>query len=210
MNKLNGMIWKCGLAALLLTVGVSAETVAYKGMFRGSSMKIDGTSTVHDWTVESKLISGEMELEGDFPSDLNVDSVPDITGKPKVDVKISCRSLKSGKSVMDQVMLTAMKADDHPWINYSLKSLTPSKAERKTGDPLGYDAAGDLTVSGVKKEIKMPVTISPTEKGLQIEGKVKVKMSDFGIDAPAPKIALGLIKTGDEVDLTFVWQTQKK
>lgn len=210
MKKLNGIIWKCGLMALLLAVGVSAESVTYKGMFRGSSMKIDGTSTVHDWTVESKLISGEMELEGDFPSDLNVDTVPAITGKPKVDVKISCRSLKSGKSVMDQVMLTAMKADDHPWISYSLKSLTPSKAERKNGDALGYDATGDLTVSGVKKEIKMPVSISPTEKGLKIEGKVKVKMSDFGIDAPAPKIALGLIKTGDAVDLTFIWQTQKK
>jgi polyisoprenoid-binding protein YceI len=210
MKKLNGIIWKCGLMALLLAVSVSAETVTYKGMFRGSSMKIDGTSTVHDWTVESKLISGSMELTGDFPSDLNVDAVPAISGTPKVDVKISCRSLKSGKSVMDQVMLTAMKADDHPWINYSLKSLAPSKAERKSGDALGYDATGDLTVSGVKKEIKMPVSISPTEKGLQIEGKVKVKMSDFGIDAPAPKIALGLIKTGDEVDLTFVWQTQKK
>lgn len=210
MNKLNGMIWKCSLMALLLTVGVSAETVTYKGMFRGSSMKIDGTSTVHDWTVESKLISGSMELEGDFPSDLNVEAVPAVSGKPKVDVRISCRSLKSGKPTMDQVMLTAMKADDNPWINYSLKSLTPSKKERKSGDALVYDSVGDLTVSGVKKEIKMPVSISPTEKGLKIEGKVKIKMSDFEIDAPAPKIALGLIKTGDEVDLTFVWQTQKK
>ena len=58
---------------MLLTASVSAETVKYRGMFKGSSMKIDGTSTVHDWTVESKLISGNMELEGGFPSDLSLE-----------------------------------------------------------------------------------------------------------------------------------------
>lgn len=210
MNTLNGLIWKCGVAALLLTATVSAQTVKYRGMFKGSSMKVDGTSTVHDWTVESKLISGSMELQGEFPSDLAVEAVPALTGTPKVDVKIAARSLKSGKPTMDQVMLGAMNADDHPWILYKLTELTPSKAERKSGDALKYDAKGDLTVSGVKKAISMPVSISPTEKGLKITGKVKIKMSDFGIKAPAPKIALGLIKTGDEVDLTFEWFTQKK
>jgi hypothetical protein len=35
-------------------------------------------------------------------------------------------------------------------------------------------------------------------------------MSDHGIKAPAPKIALGLITTGDEVSLSFEWFTQKR
>ena len=173
-------------------------------------MKIDGTSTVHDWTVESKLISGTMELEGGFPSDLSVETVPALSGNPKVDVKVATRSLKSGKPTIDQVMLTAMNADDHPWITYKLTELTPSKTERKSGDALGYDAKGELTVSGVKKEIKMPVTIEPTEKGIKVGGKIQIKMTDYGIEPPAPKIALGLIKTGDEVTLTFEWHTQKR
>jgi polyisoprenoid-binding protein YceI len=210
MNKLKGLIWNCGLAALLVTATVSAETVKYRGMFKGSSMKIDGTSTVHDWTVESKLISGTMEFEGGFPSDLAVETVPALSGTPKVDVKVSARSLKSGKPTMDQVMLTAMSADDHPWIFYKLTDLTPSKAERSSGDALKYDAKGELTVSGVKKEIKMPVTIEPTEKGIKVVGKLQIKMTDYGITPPAPKIALGLIKTGDEVTLSFEWHTQKR
>ena len=69
---------------------------------------------------------------------------------------------------------------------------------------------GELTVSGVKKEIKMPVTFTPTEKGMKINGKIQIKMTDYGIDPPAPKIALGLITVGDELDLTFEWHTQKK
>jgi polyisoprenoid-binding protein YceI len=210
MHTLKGLIWNCGLAALLLTATVSAETVKYRGMFKGSSMKIDGTSTVHDWTVESKLISGTMELEGGFPSDLAVETVPALSGTPKVDVKVAARSLKSGKPTMDQVMLTAMNADDHPWITYKLTEMTPSKAERKSGEALKYDTKGELTVSGVKKVITMPVAIEPTEKGIKVVGKIKVKMSDHGIKAPAPKIALGLIKTGDEVDLSFEWFTQKR
>ena len=56
----------------------------------------------------------------------------------------------------------------------------------------------------------MPVNISPTDKGLKVAGKVIIKMSDHGIKAPAPKIALGLITTGDEVSLSFEWFTQKR
>ncbi|MDB4651822.1 YceI family protein [Verrucomicrobia bacterium] len=210
IHKLKGLIWNGGLAAMLLTASVSAETVKYRGMFKGSSMKIDGTSTVHDWTVESKLISGNMELEGGFPSDLSLEAVPALSVTPKVNVKVAARSMKSGKPTMDQVMLTAMKADDHPWITYKLTEMTPSKGKRKIGDALKYDTKGELTVSGVKKEISMPVNISPTDKGLKVAGKVIIKMSDHGIKAPAPKIALGLITTGDEVSLSFEWFTQKR
>jgi hypothetical protein len=35
-------------------------------------------------------------------------------------------------------------------------------------------------------------------------------MTSFGIQPPAPKIALGLISTGDDVKLTFDWVTAKK
>ncbi|MDG1890251.1 MAG: YceI family protein [Verrucomicrobiota bacterium] len=210
MNTFKGLIWKCGLSALLLSATLSAQTVTYKGMYKGSSMKIDGTSTVHDWTVESKLISGSLQLEGEFPADLSAESVPALPSAPKVEVKIAARSLKSGKSTMDQVMLAAMKSDDHPWIIYKLNELTPSKGKRNSGDALAYDAKGELSMSGVTQKIQMPVSISPTKKGLKIVGKIQVKMTDFGIQPPAPKIALGLIKTADEVDLSFEWQTQKK
>jgi hypothetical protein len=35
-------------------------------------------------------------------------------------------------------------------------------------------------------------------------------MTDFKIDPPAPKVALGLIKTGDEVKLFFEWIVVQK
>ncbi len=215
MNGLRNLtVRSAGVAlGILLTATtlLGAESVRYQGVPRGSSVKIDGTSTVHDWTVEGKLIGGSMIVDGEFPSDLSVSTVPELTSLPTVGVKIPVTSLKSGKSTMDNVMHGAMKHTKHRMIDYKLTKMTPSAAERQSGDPLRYDAEGTLTVAGVTKPIKMPVElVGHGDGGLKISGKAKVKMTDFGIKPPAPKIALGLIKTGDQVDITFEWVTKKR
>ena len=45
---------------------------------------------------------------------------------------------------------------------------------------------------------------------LKGSGKAKLKMSQCGVSPPSPKIALGLIKTGDEVTVEFDWFVAKK
>jgi hypothetical protein len=40
---------------------------------------------------------------------------------------------------------------------------------------------------------------------LKISGRTFLKMTSFKIDPPAPKLALGLIKTGDDVKIQFDW-----
>lgn len=197
--------------AIATSAVLGADSVRYQGVPRGSSVKIDGTSTVHDWSVEGKLIGGYMTVDGEFPADLNVSEVPALSAVPTVNVMIPVTSLKSGKTTMDNVMHGAMKHTQHRMISYKLTKMVPSKAARKAGDPLQYDAEGDLTVAGVKKQIKMPVAlVGHGDGGLKITGKTQVKMTDFGIQPPAPKIALGLIKTGDEVDITFEWVTKRR
>lgn len=199
------------LGSLLAASAAVAEIVRYQGVPRGSIIKIKGTSTVHDWEVESTLIAGFMNVEGEFPSDLSATTVPALKNLPQVNVQIPVRSIRSGKSTMDSVMHGAMKQQAHPKITYVLAKMTPSNVERKAGDPLRYDTEGDLTVAGVKKRITMPIDlVRHGEGGLRITGKTKVKMTDFGIQPPAPKIAFGLIKTGDEVEIIFEWITKKK
>ena len=57
----------------------------------------------------------------------------------------------------------------------------------------------------------MPVQVTPLgDKKLKITGHTAAKMTDFKIEPPAPKIALGLIKTGDEVKLSFEWMVAQK
>jgi polyisoprenoid-binding protein YceI len=74
-----------------------------------------------------------------------------------------------------------------------------------------FDAKGELAVAGITNQISMPVSVLPLgEKKLKISGTVSVKMSDFKIESPAPKLAGGLIKTGDEVKLIFDWMVAQR
>jgi len=77
--------------------------------------------------------------------------------------------------------------------------------------PYVFEAKGDLAVAGVTKNITMPLNVTPLgEKKIKITGTTTVKMSDFKIEPPAPKLALGMIKTGDDVKLIFEWMVAQK
>jgi len=68
-----------------------------------------------------------------------------------------------------------------------------------------------LLLAGVRQNTSMPVVITKvSETQLKVLGKTVVKMTDHGIIPPAPKIALGLIKVGNEVTVTFEWVLEKK
>ena len=198
-------------SAIVLASAVQAEEwVMFKAQPRGSSIKIDGTSSIHDWTVETTLIGGTFQYEADSPIDPSLAGVPEFKTQPKAVVRIPVRTLKSGKKRMDEVMHAAMDEPSHKFIAYELVSLKPTDKERVAGAPLKFEAKGKLTVSGTTRDVVMPIVISSGEADqLKVNGKVTIKMTDYGVEPPAPKIALGLIKTGDEVDLTIEWLTGK-
>ena len=155
---------------------------------------------------DTDIIGGFMELEATFP-DASGKSAPSAV-KPKVEVKIPVRSLKSsGGKRMDAVMQEHMKFEEFKMIAYSILELAP-----KAGAAGQFDAKGTLTIAGVTKTNTMPVTIERVENTkLKVTGTATVKMTDFGIQPPAPEIAgLSLIKTGDDVKLTFEWVTEPK
>ena len=189
-------------AALLAAAPLRAadQWVKYQAQPEGSKIKIEGTSTIHDWTVECNLVPGTMELDASFDSDLKTLKV-----QPKVEVSIPVRQLKSGKKSMDAVMQDAMKMKDHAKIDYRLLELTPKSA---SGNKYEFEARGVLTVSGVTRTNTMPVTLERLDKTkIKVTGVTKMKMTDHGIKPPSPEMALGLIKTGDDVKLTFEWTT---
>jgi polyisoprenoid-binding protein YceI len=204
MKVLNSFTAKTLALLLLSAIAVSAQ-VRYQST-PGSKFKIDGTSTVHDWTVESAIVGGFIEFE----SDSVLDPAKPITGevKAKVEVTMGVVNLKSGKKSMDEFMHDTLKVKDHPRIKYVLKELKVQS--RKAGEPLKFDSKGDLTVAGVTKPIDMVVTLEPQGNKLKATGSKQLKMTDFGMKPPAPALGLGLIKTGDEVTVTFEWMTAKK
>jgi polyisoprenoid-binding protein YceI len=197
-------------ASALLVAGAlwAAGWVKYEAQPTGSSVKIDGTSTLHDWTVEGKLIRGSMEFEEGVEIDPTQKTIPGLkAGKlnARVEVSILVRSLKSGKSSMDSVMQQAMKQKEFPTIEYRMKEMV-LKEPHTSGTPFVFDTKGELTVAGVARTNLMQVAIDRIDKDkLKATGSTNVKMTDFGIQPPSPKMAAGLIKTGDDVKITFEW-----
>lgn len=195
-------------AVLATSAVMAAEAVRYTPVPNSSKLRIDGTSTIHDWHADTTVIGGFMELEATFP-DTAGQAAPSSV-KPKVEVKIPVRSLQSsGGKRMDAVMQEHMKLEQHKVIDYRVIELVP-----KSGGAAGtaqYEAKGALTIAGVTKTNSMPVTIERVENTkLKVKGTVALKMTDFGIKPPAPDIGLGLIKTGDDIKLSFEWVTQPK
>ena len=189
------------LGGILATL--SAEAVRYEAEPGGSKMKIDGTSTLHDWTVECGVIGGFMELDATFPAG----SATPSAVMPRVEVSIPVRQLKSGKKSMDSVMHDAMKQEKFPRIEYKMIGLKP-----KAGTAGQFDATGALTIAGVTKTNTMAVTIARADGNkLKVTGGTAFKMTDFGIKPPSPDVPglSALIKTGDDVKLSFEWITTK-
>lgn len=189
---------------LALALGTSAaDMLKYRGK-PGSKMRIEGTSTIHDWWSESTLMSGRMEIDPSFPvdpakSDLKPGPIP-----AQVNVTILVRTFQcQWGAPMNAIMQESMDAKNHPKIEYKLKELVFKEA--KDG-ALVCDSKGDLTVKGVTKELSFPVKIErPDASTLKITGQTETKMGDFNIPPPAPKVALGAIKTAEEVKLNFEW-----
>jgi polyisoprenoid-binding protein YceI len=202
-------------AATVLTQAAEGWTEYRARPGAGNKILIDGTANmIHEkWKVRGLIIGGTVEVGPSFPTD-------PASAKPgKLDVKskvqIPVRSLKSieddGRpysASMDNIMYEKLKMEEHKEITFTLGSLTLK--EVKDG-AYQCEAEGDLTVAGASKKITMPVEVSvPEENRLKFAGQVDVKMTDFGIEPPAPAIAGGLIKTGDEIKLTFEWIAVKR
>lgn len=206
-------LWIKSSIALLLTLAFTAGTPAqemtrFAAVPGKSKVQIDGTSTIHDWIVESHLVVGSVELDPTFPTDPA--EKPAAAGKvnAKVDLSIPVRQLKSGKKPMDEVMYEAMNQKTFPKIEYHLTEMVLKEIPAASSATLQFDTKGELTVSGVTNKISMPVTMQRIDKTqLRFTGSTALKMTSYGIKPPAPKIALGFITTGDDIKITFDWLT---
>ena len=195
-------------AALLLVAPAAAQTVRYEAQPAGSKVKMEGTSTIHDWTVESTNVGGFIEADSNFPESALKDAK---AARPTIRVTIPVSDLKSYAEAMDDVMQQHLNMEKYPRIEYRLIELKPKSAAGAAG-PLLFDAVGALTVSGTTRTNTMPVTIERLDKTkIKVTGATPLKMTDFDVVPPAPRIlGMPLIKTGDDIKISFEWLTEQK
>ena len=195
---------------LASTACLHAAEMKKLGARPGSKLRMEGTSSLHDWTVESKIIGGFLEVGPNFPTEPG-QSVQPGKVEARGTASITVRSLQSIKDdgspysdKMDGIMWDKLKVTTQPRIEYHLSELVLKEAAKSKDAPYLFDSKGELVVGGVTNTIAMPVKVTPmADKKIKIVGAVPVKMSDYKVE-PAT-IGGGIFKTGDEVKLSFEW-----
>lgn len=168
------------LFVFILATIVPMSAQEFKSRNAESSMKITGTSTLHDWDINVASFSAKAFLEGESIK--------------KAEFSAEVKSFESGTSAMDRNTYKALNADKHPRIQF--------KGENITGADGNINIKGNLTIAGVTKPIQFKATQERwAEQSMTIKGKYTFEMSQFGIDPP--RAMLGTIRTGDEVTIDF-------
>ncbi len=166
------------LAINLITFGTFAQKHTLNK--ESSQLKIHGTSSLHDWTCTVGQIEASATLNG--------------TEYKEVAFEAVVKSIKSGKSGMDNNIYDALDAGKHSKITFSADKLTID------GDKL--KGTGKLTIKGSTKEIPIDLSIQQKD-GYVISGQIDLKMTDFGVTPPTA--IFGTVKTGDDIKIEIAF-----
>lgn len=202
--------------ALTSALALHADGNRYQAQPAGNKVRLEGTSTAHDWEMEGTMIGGFVEFDPAVQFDTAQATIPGLKDK-KLAIKslviVPVRSVKSDAKamaqVMDGLMQDALKESQFKKIECRVSELT-FKEPHAAGKPFEFDASGELAIAGVTNKITFPVSIDVVEKDkLKITGKAPVKMTTYGVKPPAPSFGLGLMKCGDDVNVIFDWTVAK-
>jgi polyisoprenoid-binding protein YceI len=109
-----------------------------------------------------------------FATELTWDAANPTAGNLKVTVQVG--SLDTQDKDRDEALRGADLFDtkSHPAAQY----LATGFARRANG---GLEAVGKLTLRGVTKDLRLPLSIKPTANGVELSGDLTLKRLDFGV-----------------------------
>ena len=144
-----------------------------------SSIKITGTSSLHDWESEAQSFDIAVTMDNNLLKELNG--------------SIQVKSIKSGKSIMDEKTYDALGADKFPDIKFQANQL-----EIKNGKVTGKVA---VTIKGVTQSYDLSSSSTLTGGNVKVTGSVPLDMTAFGIEPPTAMF--GTLETGKDVTINF-------
>ncbi len=151
-----------------------------------STMRILGTSNLHDWATEVT------ELEGTAHFETQDDGTFEILSAELTIPVLSIHSEKGKK--MDKLTYDALNTEQYSTISFSLTSADVETA----GGTKTATLTGNLTVSGSAQIVTFEAI---SQDNVTWTGTVPIAMTDFGIDPPTA--LLGALKTGDDIQIEF-------
>lgn len=152
-----------------------------------SSLAIDGTSTLHDWTVTANSMEGSIAMTGN---------------ENTVEFSVPVEDIRGDRAeAMNKKMHEALKKETHPKVSVSVSGVDPSNSGEQ-------NLLGTMTIAGVENEVTIATTVSQENGQLQLTGEQTIVLQDY--DIKPPTAMFGTIVVGDEVTVKFDLSFEKE
>ena len=174
-------------SAALAVVGTLLGAAPLEARQSTLDFTVSGSSTVRNWTCTAQgrltvvAATGGAAAPG-FPG-----------GVQRATVTVPIAAFKCPNDEMTQHLSEAMHADKFPEIVYQMDKYTVTGSQAET--------AGTLTITGVSKPVTVPLTLTPSDAGVAVEGATRLEFASFNLEPPA--VFLGMLKVGPQIRLTF-------
>jgi polyisoprenoid-binding protein YceI len=160
---------------------------------KNNDMKLSGTSTLHNWTMDAKTFTGNAQFV------MSRENTKQIASIKSLDFALIVLNLKSGESGLDKNAYKALKTGQHKNIHYKLTSATIIPGE---GNKYLVKTQGTLKIAGVTKPVAIDVScVVNSDESITCTGSDEINMSDYQVKPPS--FMFGAMKTGNAITLDF-------
>lgn len=165
----------------------------------GTEVKISGTSTLSDWSVTGKDLTGDLVFTAQRTG--NKTSQPPVGRITRAEALLNVSNIHGERGeAMDNKMYNALKREEHPTIRFVLQK--PIELTNWNGSKHALTATGELSMAGRTKEFSCEMKLSCDNNTWTFTGEKSMKLSDFEITPPSAMF--GQIVTGDEIRIAFL------
>jgi polyisoprenoid-binding protein YceI len=188
-NNLKKIPFMIALCIIGLTNVLHAQTAYKIADSKNNNMKLSGTSTLHNWTMNAQTFISDAQF---------VVKERQISSLKSLSFALAVADLKSGESGLDKNAYKALKSGDHQSIVFKSSSATIAPE----GSKYLIKAHGNLTIAGVAKEVTIDVLAEVNaDETITCAGSKQLNMTDY--EVKPPKFMLGAMKTGEAITLDF-------
>jgi polyisoprenoid-binding protein YceI len=175
---------------------------------KAASFELDASHSTVGFGVKHMVVSTTKGEFTEYTGGFEYDAADPASLKANATIKVASVNTRNAKRDDHLRNSDFFDVANHPEITFV------SKSAEAVGDQVVL--TGDLTIKGVTKEIKLPLTVNGPVTDpwgnvrVGLEGKTKINRHDFGITWSKAMDGGGLV-VGDEVTLDIVVEgTQKK
>ena len=115
------------------------------------------------------------------------------TGVQSATVTVPLKAFRCPNDEMTQHLNETMQSDKFPEIVYRLEKYKMAGGQAQ--------ATGTMTVTGVSQPVSLPITLTPSDKGVQVEGNTRLEFATFKLEPPT--VFLGMLKVGPQIRVGF-------